>query len=635
MNQYFIKLSLAIILFLAFSINSIAQVLTPEKLWELERISAVGLTEDGKEVIFTSSSYDIASNNSASKTYKISISGGNVTELGNYNDIYKDPKISPSGNYKIIDKKVKLKKVSGKDHYPEMEKSNVYIYENLNYRHWDTWEDGTFDHLFLKDLTEGSTVELDIMEGEPYHSPIKPFGGPEDFIWNNDGTKILYVALKEFGTAYAGSTNTDIYEYDLASKTTNNLTQTNKGYDKNPAFSKNGILAWLQMDEPGNEADKNDLIIHKEGKKINLTEHWDGTVNSFLWSNDGKKIYFIAPVKGTKHLFEIKIPKKGVSEIRQISYGDFDITGLIGQSENTIVVTRTDMNHAAEIFTVNLKSGEIAQLSHVNDLAYEDITLSKVEKRMVSTTDGKEMLTWVIYPPDFYPSKKYPTLLYCQGGPQSALTQYYSFRWNFQLMAANGYIIVAPNRRGMPGYGVAWNEQISGDWGGQNIKDYLSAIDALSKESYVDNDRLGCIGASYGGYSVFYLAGMHNNRFKSFIAHDGIFNTRSMFGTTEELFFVNKDFEGNYWQQPTPKAYTDFNPINMVDKWNTPILIIQGGKDYRVPIGQGLEAFQAAQLKGIKSKLLYFPDENHWILQAQNGIIWQREFYKWLEDTLK
>ena len=635
MNQYFMKLSIVIILFLAFSINSMAQVMTPEKLWELERISAVGLTEDGKEVIFTSKSYDIASNNSASKTYKISISGGNVTELEHYNNIYNDPKISPSGNYKIIHKKVKLKKILGKDHYPEMEKSNVYIYENLNYRHWDTWEDGTFDHLFLKDLAEDSTADLDIMEGETYHSPIKPFGGPEDFIWNNDGTEILYVALKEFGTAYAGSTNTDIYVYDLASKTTTNLTQTNKGYDKNPAYSKNGILAWLQMDEPGNEADKNDLIILKEGKKINLTEHWDGTVNSFLWSNDGKKIYFIAPVKGTKHLFEIKIPKKGVSEIRQISYGDFDITGLIGQSENIMVVTRTDMNHAAEIFTVNLKSGEISQLSHVNDKAYEAIKLSKVEKRMVPTTDGKEMLTWVIYPPDFDPTKKYPTLLYCQGGPQSALTQFYSFRWNFQLMAANGYIIVAPNRRGMPGYGVAWNEQISGDWGGQNIKDYLSAIDALSKESYVDNDRLGCIGASYGGYSVFYLAGMHNNRFKSFIAHDGIFNTRSMFGTTEELFFVNKDFEGNYWQQPTPKAYTDFNPINMVDKWNTPILIIQGGKDYRVPIGQGLEAFQAAQLKGIKSKLLYFPDENHWILKAQNGIIWQREFYKWLEDTLK
>ena len=634
MNQYFMKLLFVIIPFFAIPVNSIAQVMTPEKLWELERVSAVGLTEDGKEVIFTSKSYDIASNNSASKTYKISINGGEVKEIENYTNIYKDPKISPLGNYKIIHKKVKLTKVSGKDHYPEMEKSNVYIYENLNYRHWDTWEDGTFNHLFLTDLTD-STTELDIMDYEPYHCPIKPFGGSEDYIWNNDGTKILYVALKEFGTSYATSTNTDIYMYDLATKTTTNLTQTNKGYDKNPAYSKNGILAWLQMDEPGNEADKNDLIILKEGNKINLTEHWDGTVNSFLWSKDGKKIYFIAPVKGTKHLFEIKIPKKGVSEIRQISYGDFDITGLIGQSENVMVVTRTDMNHAAEIFTVNLKSGEIKQLSHVNDKAYEDITLSKVEKRMVPTTDGKEMLTWVIYPPDFDPNKKYPTLLYCQGGPQSALTQFYSFRWNFQLMAANGYIIVAPNRRGMPGYGVAWNEQISGDWGGQNIQDYLSAIDALSKESYVDNDRLGCIGASYGGYSVFYLAGLHNNRFKSFIAHDGIFNTRSMFGTTEELFFVNKDFEGNYWQKPTPKAYTDFNPINMVDKWNTPILIIQGGKDYRVPIGQGLEAFQAAQLMGIKSKLLYFPDENHWILSAQNGIIWQREFYKWLEDTLK
>lgn len=635
MNQYFIKLLFAIILFLALPINAISQVMTPEKLWELNRVSAIGLTEDGKEVIYKSSSYDIAANSSISKTYKISINGGEAKEIENYTDIYKDPKISPSGNYKIIHKKVKLAKVTGKDHYPAMEKSNVYIYEGLNYRHWDTWEDGTFNHIFLKDLNDTIAEALDIMAGEPYHSPIKPFGGPEDYIWNNDGSKILYVALKESGTAYASSTNTDIYTYDLASKKTTNLTQSNKGYDKNPAYSKNGILAWLQMDEPGNEADKNDLLILKEGKKINLTEHWDGTVNSFLWSNDGKKIYFIAPVKGTKHLFEIKIPKKGLSEIRQISYGDFDITGLIGQSENTMMVTRTDMNHAAEIYTLNLKSGEMNQLSHVNDMAYEEIKLSKVEKRMVPTTDGKEMLTWVIYPPDFDPNKKYPTLLYCQGGPQSALTQFYSFRWNFQLMAANGYIIVAPNRRGMPGYGVAWNEQISGDWGGQNIQDYLSAIDALSKETYVDNERLGCIGASYGGYSVFYLAGMHNNRFKSFIAHDGIFNTRSMFGTTEELFFVNKDFEGNYWQLPTPKAYTDFNPINLVDKWNTPILIIQGGKDYRVPIGQGLEAFQAAQLKGVKSKLLYFPEENHWILSAQNGIIWQREFYKWLEDTLK
>jgi dipeptidyl aminopeptidase/acylaminoacyl peptidase len=254
---------------------------------------------------------------------------------------------------------------------------------------------------------------------------------------------------------------------------------------------------------------------------------------------------------------------------------------------------------------------------------------------MVPTTDGKEMLTWVIYPPDFDPAKKYPTLLYCQGGPQSALSQFYSYRWNFQLMAANGYIVVAPNRRGMPGYGVEWNEQISGDYGGQNMRDYLSAIDDVTKESYVDSDRLGLVGASYGGYSAFYLMGIHENRFKTFIAHDGIFNTRSMYGTTEELFFVDKDYGGAYWQKPIPKAYTDFNPIELVDKWNTPILIIQGGRDYRISIGQGMEAFQAAQLKGIKSKFLYFPEENHWVLSAQNGIVWQNEFFKWLSETIE
>jgi len=308
---------------------------------------------------------------------------------------------------------------------------------------------------------------------------------------------------------------------------------------------------------------------------------------------------------------------------------------MVGQSNKTMVITRTDMNHAAEIYTVDLKKGDMTPLTHINDETYNKIKLSKVEKRMVKTTDGKDMLTWVIYPPDFDPSKKYPTLLYCQGGPQSALTQFYSYRWNFQLMAANGYIIVAPNRRGMPGHGVEWNEQISGDWGGQNIQDYLSAIDDVSKEPYVDQARLGAVGASYGGYSVFYLAGNHDNRFKTFIAHDGVFNTQSMYGTTEEMFFVNKDLGGPYWDNKNNKSYKEFNPITHVDKWNTPILIIQGGRDYRISIGQGLEAFQVAQLKGIKSKLLYFPDENHWVLSAQNGIIWQTEFFKWLEETLK
>jgi dipeptidyl aminopeptidase/acylaminoacyl peptidase len=295
------------------------------------------------------------------------------------------------------------------------------------------------------------------------------------------------------------------------------------------------------------------------------------------------------------------------------------------------------MNHAAELYKVDLSTGAFVALTHVNDEVYNKLALSKVEKKYFKTTDGKQLLVWVIYPPGFDKSKKYPTLLYCQGGPQSSLTQFYSFRWNFQLMTANGYIVVAPARRGMPGFGVEWNEQISKDWGGQVMDDYLTAIDGVSKESYVDKDRLGCVGASYGGYSVYYLAGIHNNRFKTFIAHDGVFDLKSMYGTTEEMWFVNWDLGGPYWDRnnaAAQKSYSKFDPSTLVDKWNTPILIVQGGKDYRVPIGQGLEAFQAAQLRGIKSKLLYFPDENHWVLKAQDALVWQREFFKWLKETL-
>lgn len=338
-------------------------------------------------------------------------------------------------------------------------------------------------------------------------------------------------------------------------------------------------------------------------------------------------------------MFEVDYPgfTKKNPVVKQITNGDFDVSGMVGQVGNTMVVTRTDMNHATELYTVNLTNGQLTQLTHVNDDVYKKLSLSKIEKRMVPTTDGKQMLVWVIYPPDFDASKKYPTLLYCQGGPQSPLSQFYSFRWNFQLMAANDYIIVAPNRRGMQGHGVAWNEQISKDHGGQVMQDYLSAIDAIAKEPFVDNERLGCVGASYGGYSVFYLAGIHNKRFKTFIAHDGIFNFRSMYGTTEEVFFVDWDYGGPYWDKSNTaaqKSYSQFDPINLVDKWNTPILIFQGGKDYRVPDGQAFEAFQAAQLRGIKSRLVYLPTENHWVLSAQNAQVWQREFYKWLKETL-
>ena len=610
-----------------------AQVMSPELLWQLKRVSPVGLSNDGQSVIFRVSQYDIEANSRSSKTYKIPVAGGTAEEIEGYIDIFTNPALSPDGNYMLMTKEVKIKPVLGSEFYPEMEQSNVYIYDNLNYRHWDKWEDGAFGHLFVKNLQNGS--ETDLNEGEPYDVPQQPFGGSEDYTWSHDGTSVYYVCKKEYGTAYAQSTNTDIYQYNLNTKQTTNLTSANKGYDTNPVVSKDGQLAYLQMDEPGYEADKNDIILMKDGQPVNLTSHWDGTVFSFMFTDDGKKIYFTAPVGGTRQLFELPIPKKGNAKIKQVTDGQFDVNGLVGLSGNTLVVTRTDMNHASEIYTVNLKNGEMTQLTRANDDTYNKIGLSKVDKRMVTTVDGKQMVTWVIYPPNFDASKKYPTLLYCQGGPQGALSQFYSFRWNFQLMAAQGYIVVAPNRRGMPGHGVEWNEQISGDWGGLNMQDYLVAIDDVAKESYVDKDRLGAVGASYGGYSVFNLAGMHEGRFKSFIAHDGVFNLQSMYGTTEELFFVNKDFGGAYWEKKAAKSYNEYNPINKVLKWDTPILIIQGGKDYRVPIGQGLEAFQAAQLLGIKSKLLYFPEENHWVLSAQNGVIWHREFYKWLEETLK
>ena len=372
---------------------------------------------------------------------------------------------------------------------------------------------------------------------------------------------------------------------------------------------------------------------------MNLTANWDGTVESFIWNKDGKKIYFVAPIDGTKQLFEVNFPgmTKIAINVHQITTGEFDVSDLIGFSGDNIIVTRTDMNHAAEIFSYNLKKNTWKQLSNVNTATYNSLALSKTERRYVTTTDGKKMLVWVVLPPNFDASKKYPTLLYCQGGPQSALTQFYSYRWNLQLMAANGYIVVAPNRRGMPGHGVEWNEQISKDWGGQVMDDYLSAIDDVAKEKYVDATRLGCVGASYGGYSVFYLAGIHNNRFKTFISHNGVYNTQSMYGTTEEVFFSNWDFGGAYWEKDNAiaqKTYTTFNPMTLVEKWNKPILIIQSGKDFRVPIGQGQEAFQAAQLRGIKSRFLYFPEENHWVLKPQNAQIWQGEFFKWLKETL-
>lgn len=613
-------------------------LMTPELLWKLGRVSGLGISKDGKNVVYKVSTPSAEANKSESKYYTVPVNGGNAVEVSDYKLVLADKNISADGKFLLYNEEVKIDKILGKDFYPELEKSEVQIYNGLNYRHWDTWNEGKFNHVFYKENKEGSKG-TDIMKGEPFDSPQKPFGGDEDYNWAPDGKSIVYVTKKKSGTDYAISTNTDIFEYNLETKKTVNRTESNMGYDVAPQFSPNGDLTWLQMNRDGYEADKNDIIVSFKGMAMNLTSGWDGTVDSFMWHPDGKKIYFIAAIDGTKQLFEVNFPglTRIAISVKQVTKGDFDVSDLVGFSGSTIIVARNDMNHAAELYGYDLKKDNWKQLTTVNKNTYENLSLSKTERRYVTTTDGKKMLVWVILPPNFDPNKKYPTLLYCQGGPQSALTQFYSFRWNFQLMAANGYIVVAPNRRGMPGHGVKWNEDISKDWGGQVMKDYLSAIDAVSKESYVDKSRLGCVGASFGGYSAFYLAGIHNNRFKTFISHDGVYNLESMYGTTEEVFFNNWDHGGAYWEKDNTaaqKAYNEFNPINMVDKWNTPILIIQGGKDYRVPIGQGQEAFQAAQLRGIKSRFLYFPEENHWVLKPQNALVWQYEFFKWLKETL-
>ena len=543
--------------------------------------------------------------------------------------------ISPDGKKVAFSKAVHIENLLGKDKHKDLPKTTAQIYTDLNHRHWDAWNEGSYNHVFTVNVSESVDKAKDLLEGKPFDSPQKPFGGAEDFVWSPDSSELLYVTKPKSGEEYARSTNTDIFAYNLASGKTTNLSDGMMGYDLNPKFSPDGkSLLWLSMERDGYEADKNDIVVMdwKSKSKTNLTKAWDESVTGDVaWSKDAKLVYFTAAFRGTKQLFSVDAKNKSV---KQITKGDFDINDIVIDNKNKLWVTKTDINHNADLFEVDLKTSVLKQITDINKDNYSKLTAGKSELKMVKTSDGKEMGVWFHYPPNFDPNKKYPTLLYCQGGPQSALTQFFSTRWNFALMAANGYIVVAPNRRGMPGWGVEWNEAISGDWGGQPIRDYLSATDFAKTLPYVDGSRLAAVGASYGGYSVFMLAGVHENRFKTFIAHDGLFDMKSWYGTTEELWFANWDLKGNYWQKPTPKAYTEFNPINFVDKWNKPMMVIQGGIDFRVPYEQGQEAFQAAKLKGLKTKFLYFPNENHWVLHPQNGLVWQREFFEWLKETL-
>jgi dipeptidyl aminopeptidase/acylaminoacyl peptidase len=672
------KISILLLLMLPFSLMA-QNVMTPELLWSLGRVAAVGTSPDGKTLLYKVSKTDIATEKSSSDYFLLSLDNNQESKTDilsgktfvqwDKNGLYaqkdeelfkstdngktwlsistqlkdaENVRISPDGKWIAFSRQVPSEKLLGKEIYNDVKNSTAQIYTDLNYRHWDAWNEGKVSHVFVASIDNPRTPVKDILQNEPYDCPQKPFGGAEDFIFSPDSKTIVYVCKKKVGKEYAISTNTDIYAYDIGDAKTSNLSEGMMGYDVAPSFSPDGKrIAWLSMKRDGYEADKNDIVVMDitSKAKLNMTAGWDETVDGgFMWNNKGTDLYFNAAIKGTQQLFTVTVPAnlmvRMMPAVKQVTSGNFDVTGVIAQHGNNIVVSRTDMNHATELFSVDTKDGKMKAVTHANDVTYSKVKMSDTKLRMVQTTDGKQMGVWVIYPPDFDPAKKYPTLLYCQGGPQSALSQFYSVRWNFQLMAANGYIIVAPNRRGMPGWGVAWNEAISKDWGGKPMEDYLAAIDDVAKEHYVDRNRLGCVGASYGGYSVFMLAGIHNNRFKSFIAHDGLFDMKSWYGTTEELWFANWDLGGNYWTKPASKSYEQFNPSNYIDKWNTPIMVIQGGIDFRVPIEQGLEAFQAAQLKGIKSKLLYLPNENHWVLHAHNGLVWQREFFKWLKETL-
>lgn len=634
-----------VLIILIFSCTNIfaQNTMTPELLWKLGRVSASGISTDKQFVLYDVGTPDVSANKINHQTYKIPVGGGDALPITKADSLglLTNTKISPDGKYVISSDEVKVMNVFGSDFYPELTKTTAQIYTSLSYRHWDKYEDGKFGHVFLSDNDSIHSNKIDLMKNEPYDCPQKPFGGAEDYIWNPDSKQVLYVTLKKAGTNYALSSNSDLYEYDIASGTTKDLTENNKGIDFKPAFSSNGALAWVSQKHDGAISDKLDIVVWNGVTRMNLTAHNDLiNVEGFKWSTDGKDIFFIAPVNGTFQLFEVNYPGKTkmAAVIKQITRGDFDITKIVGQVGNSLIVTREDMNHASELYTMNINNGgELTQLTHVNDATYKTVGICRTERRWVTTTDHKKMLVWMIFPPNFDINKKYPTLLYCQGGPHGALTQFYSFRWNFQLIASQGYIIVAPSRRGMPGFGTKWNEQVSKDWGGQVMKDYLSAIDAVSKDKYVDTSRRGCIGASFGGYSVYELAGMHHRRFKTFISHDGIFDFRSMYGTTDVMQFENWEMGGPYWDKNNAVAQRSFSqsPSNFVGNWDTPILIVQGGIDYRVPTGQGLQAFQAAQLRSIKSKLLFLPNENHWVLQPQDAMVWQHTFFEWLAETLK
>ncbi|MCF8253924.1 MAG: S9 family peptidase [Bacteroidia bacterium] len=621
-----------------------------------ETINAFGarFTPDGLKISY------LRTINDEVQLFECDLSGKNSKQITQIKGGINGYKYSPKMNQLALVMDVKMdSKVS--EVYPDLDKSNARIIDNLFYRHWDAWHDYAYSHLFIQAYENGQLKgeALDLLAGEKFDCPLQPSGDDDDYTWSPDGGRIAYTCKKMHGTEDATSTNSDIYVYDIQTKATTNVSEANLGYDKNPQFSPDGTkIAWLSMATPGYESDRNTLVYFDFNKpkaskapgngkiqaaiyiqnKINpLTHNFDYTLNNFIWL-DNARLAFSADMEGTQQICMFDPKLKSLNQVVLLTQGNHDIGGfslIPNLGKLTVLAAKMTISMPTELFVMDLIAKTETPFSQTNKALLDQTKMGKVEKRIVKTTDNKDMLVWVIYPPDFDASKKYPTLLYCQGGPQSMVSQFFSYRWNFQLMAANGYIVVAPNRRGLPGFGSEWNDAIANDYGGQCMKDYLSAIDDVAKEPFVNKEKLGAVGASFGGYSVYWLAGNHNKRFKTFIAHCGMFNMESWYGATEEMFFANHDNGGPYWDQKQSPNNFDASPHKFVKNWDTPILIIHNEKDYRVPLNQGMEAFTAAQLKGIPSRFLYFPDENHWVTKPQNGILWQRVFFEWLDQTLK
>ena len=641
-------------------------VMTPEIMWKFSRLGSILQSPDGASVLYTVTVYDLPTEARLTNIYKINASGGEAVQLtsdggnspqwinGGKNIIFvkngvlwtmnadgtgqmmvtgltdfESFSVSPAGDRIYFTRRVKLDQTANETY--NLSKAKVRIIDDLMYRHWNYWGDYSYSHLFVAGF-DGKNIseEKDIMAGQRFESPISPDFNETELSWSPDGRQIAYTTKRLNGKEDAVSTNSDIYLYDLESGKEVNISEDNPGYDKYPVFSPDGsMIAYQSMERDGYESDLDRLMVYNisEGKSTWISKGWDFDVESITWA-DNNSIYFVSAYLGTSQIFTINLKDRSVTKVTE---GIHDL-GPLSLKSGVMVSGLVSMSMAPEVSTVDLQTGEVKQITGINKYIYDNIKMGKVEERYIKTKDNKELQMWVIYPPDFDPSKKYPLLLYCKGGPQGALGQGWSYRWNYQMMAAKGYIIVAPNRRGNSGFGQAWKEQISGDYGGKNIQDYLDATDAMAKEPFVDPDRMGAVGASYGGFSVFYLAGMHQGRFKAFISHCGMFNFESWYGSTEELWFPDKDFGGPYWENV---GSYKFSPHLMVKNWDTPILIITGQNDFRIPYTQSLEAFQAAQLRGIPSRLLYFEDETHFVSKPQNSVIWQKEFFNWLNTYLK